>query len=563
MPGGIKSCVINTQERAISTDLNRLQAFLGSGFAEFMHHWLNISQGTDDDQAGGAYAPSTSAFSAEVVSGLLVQPELGTLNLSVSAGVMMALNLPLDPDPDASPYKFVFDPGVGTGVISMTANSSGSMRIDVVEVQVTSVVSETDTRDLFDPTTGLFSPTLVTKARQHVATQLGGSTNVQVRMGTPGAGYPGTVSGWLPLAVAFVGSGVTSNNNITFWDVRPLLSDRAYNAANVGTRYPQRVKTYASTIPYDSAPAAQNQITPATTVGLRLSGHAEAVLNGRRVGGVLRSGAPLLLANEPDSVDLLNTLNYDASTSGIAGQLYFLYLLTPFGLPRWARYTNANSGQRVPRSPRGIPILSNTPPDTWGNPSTDIALPTSWMGGSAKAPGNNGGVSEGVMVAAAPWLIPYGGAAVFPMGFYGDGDWIRWGDAQNSSYPLAATIVSSAQCQFTIDFAKIPKCAKAVRFWFKLTLSAPGTPNVLFFMLPANAAAAIADGFGDYGNGATPGGLVETVYSTAASSSGHIWTTDVMLPAAPLTGRASQTFVLYVTTLTATALTAMPLGFKM
>jgi hypothetical protein len=56
--------------------------------------------------------------------------------------------------------------------------------------------------------------------------------------------------------------------------------------------------------------------------------------------------------------------------------LYYVYLLTPFGLPKWARFTDAAVGVRQARSPRGIPIVSAVgPAHSYCVPSAPITFP--------------------------------------------------------------------------------------------------------------------------------------------------------------------------------------------
>src|SRR5579859_1434896 len=74
-------------------------------------------------------------------------------------------------------------------------------------------------------------------------------------------------------------------------------------------------------------------------------------------------------------VDLDESANQELGYAFPAG-LSFLYLLTPFNLPRWARYTDASAGTRTPRSPRGIPLVSTVAPQHWtGKPNATITFP--------------------------------------------------------------------------------------------------------------------------------------------------------------------------------------------
>jgi len=362
MGSGMKRMIINTQERAISPDINRLQAFAGKGNAEFLRYLMDVS-GNDDLEAGAViteYASLGTPLRAEIANGILVRPQVGSLDVLVDPGAMYAIAP--DADADSSNYKFVKTAGVAIlGSLVMTPNASGSDRIDVIECQVNpDVIVETDSRDIFNPSTGLFTAASVSKARENQLT-------FRVRAGTPAAGYPAAVSGWLPLAVARVPTGTTINDTITFWDVRPLLNDREFGSANL-TR--------------DLPTVSAGQLTYNPVTGL-MHGSIDVVgSDGRRRGGRMRRGTPGV---DAESISLTDVAN-QSGAAFVADTLRYLYLVTPFGLPRWAKYVDAPS-TRVPRSPRGIPVLSDVPPQHQRNtPSAAIVLPTSTgLGGSTTA----------------------------------------------------------------------------------------------------------------------------------------------------------------------------------
>jgi hypothetical protein len=357
MASGDKTMVINTQERAISPDINRLQAFASKDRAELLRYLLDVT-GSDDFDAGGVITEHTtleSPLRAEVINGLLVRPTGGNLVLAVDPGVLYAIAP--DSGPDDSNYKFVEDPGTSNGTLTMTANASGSTRIDVIECQLTPTIVETDNRDIYDPTTGLFSATSVTKATQMLLTY-------RVRLGTPGSGFPGTASGWLPLAVATVPNGTTTNDAITFWDVRPLIWDREFAPTALRRSWPRQ--------PYARYQGATSPITGASNYVV--SGMLEVMFDGRRYGGEIRRGTP---GTDAVSIDFEAAANLASGYSfPAANTMVFAYLVAPQGLPRWARYTDGPSG-RVPRSPRGIIVVCGIAPNVDGTPSTAIAMPDS------------------------------------------------------------------------------------------------------------------------------------------------------------------------------------------
>lgn len=354
MSSGMKDVQINSQERAMSIDINRLQKFKGADIAEMMRYMIDV-QANDDLTAGGVvteYATIETPMRAEIINGLLVRPQVGTLGLLVDPGVMFAI-VP-DGDPDSSNYKYIRDPGVSTNTLNMTANNSASTRIDIVEVQVATTIVETQTRDIFNPVTGLFTSTSVTKVIQDNVTTSG---NIRIRLGTPGSGIPALMSGWLPLMIASIPAGIVTNDGMTFWDVRPLISDRAHGAFNLSRSRPKQLD------------GVIGSATTATTISASFD---TVSIDGRRLGGRLRSGSP---GPDSDVFDATAAANQEPGFAAVPHQTWYLYFLTALGLPRWARYTQ--TAPRLPRSPRGIAVVSTKAPDADGNPPTGgISLPT-------------------------------------------------------------------------------------------------------------------------------------------------------------------------------------------
>ena len=376
MSSGGKQVVINTLERAISTDQNRAQLFVAADRAEYLRALMNISQGADDLDAAGVESQVItvgSPLAGEIVSGLRVTPNIGTLDLSVTPGV--AFVVAPDGDPDSSVYKLVRDVGIAglPSSLAMTGNSSGSTRIDVIECQFVLNTVETDNRDIWNPATNTFTAAAVTKATQ-------GGLVYRVRQGTAGGGFPGTASAWLPLCVASVPTGTTTNDTVTFWDVRPLFEDRIIPPHNVAADYPRwgRVEYEVNT---------QLSAGKALLVGTVDVSGSDALTPSpgkRRLGGRLRaSGISADLPGGFDGVDLNDSNNWAGSISNGVAAVFLLE--NPFGLPRWARYTNVASGARQPRSPRGFVVVTQVagPTAGWGTPSAAIGLPTSTGLGTA------------------------------------------------------------------------------------------------------------------------------------------------------------------------------------
>lgn len=356
MASGFKEVVFNTLEEVISPDLNRAQKFKGADVAEMMRYLINVSGGTDDLDSGGIateYASLESPLRAEIINGFQVHPTIGDIRFSIDPGVLFALNP--DGAPDDSNYKYVHDFGAPlSSALTIATNSSGSARVDIIGATVNFATPEVDSRNLFNPTTGLFTPSAISKAAA-------GALTYSVVQGTPGSGLPVVPAGFLPLCVAYVPNGSVNNDACSFYDVRPLVSDRAYGLSNLGT-FTSRLLRSDYFIDVISVPTHA-----------WMSGLSEAVLNGRRVGGILQSGSPVATQTVPTAlgqtygIDLSDAHNAELGYTGVTSGISFLYFVLPGGLPRWARYTPASSGVRKPAGPRGIVTMSNKAPS---NPIT-------------------------------------------------------------------------------------------------------------------------------------------------------------------------------------------------
>lgn len=435
MASGQKAIKYNTRERVISPDQNRAEAFAEATLAEIYRVLMNTGWSSDDVDAGAVASENASVTSpilAEVFDGLMVQPQSGSTSCFVTAG--LAFFIDPDSDADASNYKFVEDAGVQVpGTLVIPANAGGSPRIDIIECSWASVVTETDNRDIYDPTTDTFTAQTVTKVTA-------GKLTYRVRSGSIGGGFAsvGTASGWLPLAVVSAPAGSTTCDQCTFWDVRPLINDRSFAPFNMSRSRGIEKRAFGQAVPSGGT--------------VLLSGVFEHEISGRRIGGRIRPGVPLTDAN---SIDIKAAANQEPGTSLTGNKLWFVYIMTPFGLPRWARYTDGPSG-RVPRSPRGIPIVSTTGPLEDSTPSAAISLPTiTGLGGSS---------SVAIMVVAG---LVVGGTTT---GVACDGR-VQTIGSQNGP-TLAATSVVAGQALFTLDSAAYnvlyPANAKAI--WVKFNV---------------------------------------------------------------------------------------------
>jgi hypothetical protein len=463
MSSGGKQLVYSTLERAISADQNRAQLFAACDRGELFRYLMDTPRGADDLSASAAatqVASLTSPITAEVMGGLMVRPQLtadGATGLDVFVDPGIAWMINPDGDPDSSNYKFVRDPGVSglPSALQMTTNSSGSTRIDVVECAYVLNTPETDNRDIWNPATNTFAAAAISKATQ-------AGLVYRVRTGTPGSGFPGTASGWLPLAVASVPNGTTGNDTITFWDVRPLVSDRVVSPGNISFEMAHWHPSSSMTVQVRGAQSILTGFFETTATDIVTPAYGVYRLGGRMRRGTPGTDIPLALF---DGLDLAAAANQDGT---VAPGVNYLYVCEPLGLPRWARYTDATTGARVPRSPRGMLVLSNTVPNhLYGTPHTAIALPASTgLGGTtnkATAILAVGTLSSGSSQPAGAMLT--GRYACIANGAYG---------SFNTGISTAAFTTSVASFILS-EGTNFPSYARGVWVTFVLTMTGSGT----------------------------------------------------------------------------------------
>ncbi len=357
---GNKTIILNTRERVLSTDANRAQTFYGQGMADLLRFMLDAS--SEESRLGGGYEVlsdgTESPLRAYIVNGIRPQPVNGTTSLLISPGVICIVDNPSDPNTDNSVASWITDPGIQlTGVLTLPVNASGSTIIGVIECQRSLVVMEQDNRDIFNTTTGLFTPALVNKVAA-------GALTYRIRLGTPGAGYPGIAAGWIPLAVFNQPSAATTWDDVLLmWDVRTMINDRWNAPFNTPLSQSEITKTYGYT---DILTVGQRRLRTETDVNYLAN----------RAGGQLGLTDPA--AAGVGYFDLLLAANRTANFAGFSSNSwYYIYAIFPFGLPRWQLFSSvAGAAPRRPCGPRGIPAITNVGPLFTGVPSSVISAPS-------------------------------------------------------------------------------------------------------------------------------------------------------------------------------------------
>lgn len=394
---GVKSVVINTQERALSVDINRLQALNQASYMQMLREWL----------LSDAATTTGTPLRAEVLSGLYAKPVNGSFQLQVAAGSMVCVETPATPDDDPL-HLAVQSVDYNNPALAVLPNVSGFARIDLLECQRTEVVLETDSRDIFNDTTGLFTAATVTKVK-------GSGMQFRVRAGTPAGGVPAPATGWLPLTAILVPNGAASLDTCTLWDIRPLLTDTMLGADGVTSRV--------------SGDFGVSEVANVDAVVGAMSGRTVWTFRNRTIGGEIQTTSPGTLKKY---------INVPAESSpGFApadGQMIFGYLCFPGGYPRWARYTD--SGARVPSTFRGVYCTSVVVCDDVYAPVASIALPTATGLGTAT-------VSQATCIYAGIWNL----AGVCPKPFNVTDGWITFawpaGAPQSNVLSAAALGLSS------------------------------------------------------------------------------------------------------------------------
>ena len=349
MSSGQKRIVFNSRERLVSTDLERTQAFIGRGNAELLRHLLltTLLEDLGRTEPVPSTSPALGPLTGIILNGFRLRPTAAGVELLIEPGVALVIDPDTAANPDDSPAKLIIDPGVQVvGALALTAGDPAAIRIDVIEAARSELVVESDSRDIFDAPSALFTGALQNKVVE-------GRFTYRIRLGAPGGGFPGVAAGWLPLAVVSVPVNALTWGDCIIWDVRPLLFTRP-NPPFLTVRFLERYQ-----IQY-------GQMVSAGMAGGQLDGTFE--LEGpsfSRIGGGIISQdlADVAAVHEPGFVPLAN-------------QIWYLYYALPFGLPNWGRYV-LTSGELQPSQPFGIPVLTHKAPIGFlGVPFIPLTLPT-------------------------------------------------------------------------------------------------------------------------------------------------------------------------------------------
>jgi hypothetical protein len=469
MSSGERALKYNTDEQILSDDLNRQQRFRGSDAAEVWRHlvnapdvfsealgsWHNFDSFPKEIQA--SVLDPGKGIRADVFEGLMVIPQAGTNSLFVTPGLVgfhdpdgqAGSSNPQDPNPADSSYKLVYE---NAGIkqleqLKVLPNAGPGIRIDIVECQRVELVEEQDNRNIFDINIAGFVPVLVDKV---TVSRL----NYRVRQGVPSAGMPDLAQGWLPLAVISLPDPSENTEEMTFWDVRPVIRDRALRPYRGGNGQYTKLRTdmlYADVVTNPGTEARLNGVIRGETI------------QGNTAGGRLFKGTPTATMGTGDVayVDVLNAENQEPGFALAADQIYYLWACFPKSLPRWIRYTETIVGaQRLPNGTKGIPVVSTTGPVSGFHnlPTSAIVLPLST------------GLVDSTLDAVCLAALPTSVLAV-PSGAVADGEMLHLADQIANISPTASSLL---QDDYTlIEGTHFPANARAVKVFMQATFTGP------------------------------------------------------------------------------------------
>lgn len=299
MTSGLKTVVFNTRERVVSTDHNLTQTYLAGGMLDILRHQLfDVSQ-----------SYSSAPLKAEVLDGLVVLPQAGSYDLKVSAGAMVTSEAPTVSG-ESVLHLAKMSSELGIGTISLLPNASGSVRVDVIECQRSSLSSVSESRDIRDAATGIAAPATVVKFIES-------GVNFRVRSNAASSGTLTLAAGWLPICVVRVPIGAGSVDACQFWDVRPLVSARVGDAKRP---HNDDNRSVVGNYSYSTAGG-----TFAISCN---SGYFQFTANGRECGGQVPGASIFDPRTDVESLT--------------ADRIAYLHAVFPAGLPTWRAYNGVN-----------------------------------------------------------------------------------------------------------------------------------------------------------------------------------------------------------------------------
>ena len=218
-----KALIFNSRERAVSSDFNQIQQFAAQERNDMIAAMLTPSKnrfsgiGQSVSYSGSANAP----LPGYVLDGLLAVVDAASSGILINPGAVFVR--PSDPtDANDSGWVLVESAGVQmTGQLVLAANGAASPRVDVIEFTVIQSTVTTASRDIYNPTTGLFVASVVTKVTKP-------TLSFRLRQGTAGSA-PGYSAGYMPILIAVLQPS-TDLAKVDYYDCRPLWREMMHES---------------------------------------------------------------------------------------------------------------------------------------------------------------------------------------------------------------------------------------------------------------------------------------------------------------------------------------------
>lgn len=212
MSSHIRRIVSNTRERILSTDANNATA---------LHHRALV-------EAGAAILQGDASLFG-VIRGLTVSTSGGVLTVTVAPGLALRSGTAATTYDSATQWIELRS----SQTVDLATHVDGANpRWVVIEIAEASAVESSEARDIFDPLTGTFSSSSITKVS-------GSSPTLTARAGTAAATpvFPAGVAGVIPLGYVYLAAATASINITDIVMCRPMLrSENAETLAGAGGR---------------------------------------------------------------------------------------------------------------------------------------------------------------------------------------------------------------------------------------------------------------------------------------------------------------------------------------
>lgn len=404
---GLDYVQFNTLERALSSDLNNTESMKDRALLDMLREQF----GTRTLALGSVPTESPR----DVVMGGFELSPAGS-DVSIAPGVLLQENAALVPVPGSLDSSYRYAKNQSATTVAMPAPGSDSYVL--IEAAMTQVVTLSELRDIWDPITRTFTPSLVNKLVERRA---------QFFTTTQATTFPPPLAGRVPIAAVFrpAGGGPVLASHII--DLRPLWNDlpRQNLAYDLATSFPQLGRSAFKTA--STSAGSSNLIS--------ISAHA-----------FLQNGREVFFTSNGD-IDITAAAYTASGYSNVANSWRYLYLCS------WRDTSLPANWAPTGGIARGILVISNVAPTNFGDLTNGatITLPNPW----------NATVPAGHAVCVGALLRSAANDGWVPM-WSVDGR-VRVG----TSLTGAQVTISSPTGLDTVNVSSIvPKCARSATWRF-------------------------------------------------------------------------------------------------